>query len=393
MHRPHPKPFVVCLLLATGTIASPAAASAQEAPATSALDPAGAIRDEERNVLHYDLLDLGLEGQGWSELAAPYDRLPARAEALVRPPVWALSRDSSGLAVRFVSDARTLRMRWVLNSPDLDMVHMPATGVSGVDLYVRTEDRGWRWLSVGRPSGVENDVELVNGLPEGRREYMVYLPLYSGIVSASIGIPAASTISRAPERPEGRRKPILFYGTSITQGGCASRPGMVHTAILGRWFDRPVINLGFSGNGRMDPELGPMLGELDPAVFVVDCLPNMNGGTVAERTEPLVRALRDARPDTPILLVEDRSFENAWLRPQRQAHHAASRKALREAYERLIEDGVGGLYYLEGEDLLGDDSESTVDGSHPTDLGFRRQAERFLEALEPLLGAAPHSPR
>lgn len=381
------------LLLAIGLAAIPTSSAAQSGVPATPLDPGSAVRDAERGVLHYDLLDLGLEGQGWTDLAAPFDRLPAKAEGVVRAPVWTLSRDSSGIAVRFLSDARTLRVRWELNSPELEMSHMPATGVSGVDLYVRTEDRGWRWLAVGRPSGIKNDSELIRGLPEGRREYMLYLPLYNGIVSASIGIPEESSISRAPERPEARRKPILFYGTSITQGGCASRPGMVHTAILGRWFDRPVINLGFSGNGRMDPELGPLLAELDPAVFVVDCLPNMNGKSVSERTVPLVRALRAARPGTPILLVEDRSFENAWLRPERQAHHARSRKALREAYEQLLAEGVTGLTYLEGEGLLGDDSEATVDGSHPTDLGFRRQAEKFSTALEPLIGPAPHRPR
>ena len=105
--------------------------------------------------------------------------------------------------------------------------------------------------------------------------------------------------------PVGNRKPLVFYGTSITQGGCASRPGMVHTAILGRWLDRPVINLGFSGNGTMDPEMADLMAELDPALYILDCLPNINAAQVAKRVVPFVRTLRKARPETPILLVED----------------------------------------------------------------------------------------
>src|SRR5205823_11246646 len=99
------------------------------------------------------------------------------------------------------------------------------------------------------------------------------------------------------ERPASRRKPVVFYGTSITQGGCASRPGMVHTAILGRRLDRPVINLGFSGNGKMEPELAALLAELDPAVYVLDCLPNLNAQEIRERVGPFVRTLRQARPE------------------------------------------------------------------------------------------------
>ena len=150
---------------------------------------------------------------------------------------------------------------------------------------------------------------LASGLPEGRREYLLYMPLYNGVSSVEIGIPADRTIARPAPRAEDRRKPIVFYGTSITQGGCASRPGMVHTAILGRRLDRPVINLGFSGNGVMEPEIATLLAELDPAVYVLDCLPNMTAAQVEQRVEPFVRTLRKAHPSTPIVLAEDRTVQ------------------------------------------------------------------------------------
>lgn len=353
--------------------------------AAQAIDPARARLDADGAILWYDLRLLDVEGQGWRDTKTPYDRLPAKAEGVVRPPVWNLGRQSAGLCARFVSDAPAVHARWTLTSDNLAMPHMPATGVSGVDLYVRGDDGRWRWLANGRPTAQTNTARLAANLPPARREFLLYLPLYNGVTSVEIGLPKDSTLSRGPDRPPERQKPIVFYGTSITQGGCASRPGMVHTAILGRRFDRPVINLGFSGNGTMDPEVAKLLGELDPALYVLDCLPNMTPQQVAERTEPFVRALFKARPKTPVLLVEDRTMANAFAHESVRRQHAARRAALRAAYDKLIADKAGGVHYLAGDNLIGDDTEATVDGSHPTDLGFVRQAEVFAKAIAPLL--------
>jgi lysophospholipase L1-like esterase len=250
-----------------------------------------------------------------------------------------------------------------------------------VDLYAQ-DDRGtWRWVGVSRPSAQTVQAKLAFGILPGRRAYMAYLPLYNGVESLEIGVPAGAGFEPIPPRSE---KPIVYYGTSIAHGACASRPGMSFSAILGRRLDRPVINLGFSGNGRMDPEVVDLLAELDAAVYCIDCLPNMQGPEVAERTEPLVRTLRKARPDTPIVLIEDRTYANTWLLPDRRRRHTASRAALKAAYEKLTAEGVKGLYYVEGEHLLGDDDEATTDGSHPSDLGMMRMAD----ALEPVLRAA-----
>lgn len=337
--------------------------------------------------LWFDIRLLGVEGQGWSEeaLAAPFDRLPARAESSVREAVWSLSRNSTGLCVRFVTDATTISAKWTLTSTQLEMVHMPATGVSGLDLYARDADGQWRWLAVGRPSAQENTVTLCEGITPGTREYLLYLPLYNGVSAVAIGIPESNSLSPAPTYGADAARPIVFYGTSITQGGCASRPGMVHTSILGRWFDRPVINLGFSGNGRMELEVAELMAEIDAAVYVIDCLPNIGADEVAARTEPLVQILRESHPETPILLVEDRTYSDALFNPSKRERNDTSRVALRAAFERLRAAGDEHLFYLEGEHLLGADNEGTVDSSHPTDLGFYRQAEAFRDALEPIL--------
>ncbi len=311
-------------------------------PAGEPLDPSTARREPDSPILWFDARQVGVEGQGWTETKAPYDRLPEKAEGVVRPPVWGLSRHSAGLCIPFTTDAREIHTSWTLTSDRLAMPHMPATGVSGLDLYVRQADGGWHWLAVGQPrEAPTNTTRLVGGLPDGTRDYLLYLPLYNGVSEVEIGVPEGSTIA-SWERPEERRKPIIFYGTSITQGGCASRPGMVHTAILGRRLDRSVINLGFSGNGTMDPEVGTLLAELDPAVYVIDCLPNMSAQQVAERTEPLVKTLREKHPDTPIVLAEDRTYANAFLLPSSRQRNESSRKALRGAYDRLKEAGDRG---------------------------------------------------
>ncbi len=349
-----------------------------------AIDSARAVKDDKDDVLWYDARLLPIEGQGWTDTEAPYDRLPARAKGKVRDAVWSLSRDSSGIAVRFVTDATTMHARWTLNDAGLAMNHMPATGVSGVDLYVQDAGR-WRWLACGRPDAQTNTKVLVSGLPAGQRSYMLYLPLYNGVSSVEIGIPAGSHLSSAAPRPEAARKPIVFYGTSITQGGCASRPGMAYPAIVGRKLDRPVINLGFSGNGPLEPEVVTFIAEIDAAVFVLDCLPNTTGEQVAQRVRPCVKILREAHPETPILLVEDRTYANAYLIGARRERNDENRRELRKAYDEFRAAGDKLIFYMEGEDQIGADSEGTVDGSHPTDLGFMRQAEAFVKALEPIL--------
>jgi acetyl esterase/lipase len=370
------------------TFAIIAFALADSASAGQALDPATAKTDPGDRTQWYDIRPLGLEGQGWSETKDPFDRLPAKAQGVVRDPVWQLSRNAAGIAVRFRTEAPQLKARWTLNSERLAMPHMPATGVSGIDLYVRRDDGSWRWLAVGQPTAVTNSVTLVSGLPPGNREYLLYLPLYNGVKSVELGMPPGIALAQADAYDAAHRQPILFYGTSIAQGGCASRPGMVHTAILGRRLQRPVLNFGFSGNGRMEPEMAALFAEQDPAVYVLDCLPNMTASEVTERVEPFVQTLRKARPQTPILLVEDRSYTDSYLIPSKQQRNTESRAALRKAYERLLAAGVSGLTYLEGEHLLGDDSEGTVDSSHPTDLGFVRQADAFQPALQSLLAPA-----
>lgn len=375
------------LPLLTAFLALPVALLAQAPAARPAdvtkADPSlGAGKAAAANVEWHDVTTWGVEGREFvdAQRLRWFDRLPASAEATVTKNVWNLSRDSAGMMVRFKTDASSLHVHYRLTKDRLAIPNMPATGVSGVDFYARNDKGEWKWVNVTRPATQEIKVEVLKGLLPGYREYAAYLPLYNGVEFLKIGVPAGSKFE--PLAP--RKKPIVFYGTSITHGASASRPGMVHTAILGRRFDRPVVNLGFSGNGRMDAAVGDFLTQIDAAVYVIDCLPNMNADMVKEKAVPLVKQIRAVKATTPIVLVEDRRFTNEWITPQKKKFHDDNHAALRAAYNELVKAGVKNLFYIPGDHLYGDDTEGATDASHASDLGFMRQSD----VMEPVLRKA-----
>ena len=331
------------------------------------------------DVQWYDVRNWGVEGKAFSDTDRFYDRLPIRAQGVVRDAVWNLSRHSAGMMVQFRTDATQIHADYAVTSSRLAMPHMPATGVSGLDLYAKDDDGKSRWVAVVQPVNQQMNVVVANDLRPGLRDYSIYLPLYNGTEYLKIGVPADSTFEPIAPRTE---KPIVFYGTSITHGACASRPGMPHPAILGRRLNRPTVNLGFSGNGKLEKEVGQFLVEIDPAVYVLDCLPNMVASEVESRIRPMVQQLRSARPEVPIVLVEDRTYGYSWIMPARQKRNDSSRAAFRTQYQKMLDAGIQKLFYVDGESLLAGDD--TTDGSHPSDLGFFNQAN----AIEPALRAA-----
>ncbi len=376
LNRIH-KAATIALIL-SGAVVALAAQATQPAPAAQA--PAA-----EPALTWHDVTTWGVEGRAWptAERKRWFDRFPATAEGKVTEAVWNLSRDSAGMLVRFRTDAPAIWADYTLFRDRLAGANMTAIGASGLDLYARDPKGQWRWAGVTRPAGKVVRQTIISGLAPGLRDYALYLPLYNGVENLSIGVPSGARFETVAPRTD---PPIVFYGTSITHGASASRPGMAHPAILGRRLDRPVVNLGFSGNGRMDAAVGEYLITIDAAVYVIDCLPNMAAADVKLKCVPLVNQLRAAKPNTPIVLVEDRRNTNSWILPTRNQLHTDNHAALRECFAALQKAGVKGLFYLEGDDLLGDDAEAATDGSHPSDLGFVRQADRFEPVLRKALG-------
>lgn len=326
------------------------------------------------------------EGKGWPDEVTDrrYDRLPRHAEGRVPEEVWGLSRHSSSLYSRFRTDATEIRARWRLGLEELAKWHMPNVAVSGLDLYGESE-AGWRWVGCAAATGFpESENVLVAGIDPADRRYMVYFGLFNRLEDIEIGVPEGASFELVPADPT---PPVVYYGTSIVHGAAASRPGMTLPAQLGRRLGRPVIGLGFSGRGKMELALAELIGEIDAALWIVDCLPNMDPDLVAERAVPFVQALRARRPAGPIVLVEDRTWTGSWAKSTQTELSLAKRAAFRAGYEKLEADGVPDLHYVEGETLLGRDRDDTVDGSHPTDLGFFRMTDRLEAVVAPLLPA------
>lgn len=359
--------FGLLVFVTAGGVSS----NAQPVPTTGPAEPP---------LAWHDITEWGVEGRAFADEPRDrwFDRLPAAAQSTVTEKVWELSRYTAGMMVRFKTDAAEIWVDYALSNANLAGSNMTRIGASGLDLYARNNEGEWRWVGVAQPNTQTVRQRIVATLAPAFREFSLYLPLYNGVDRLSIGVPANARFERLGPRAQ---KPMVFYGTSITNGASASRPGMVHTAILGRRLDVPVVNLGFSGNGKMDEAVGELLTRIDAAVYVIDCLPNMNASLVSERCIPLVKQLRAVRPGVPIVLVEDRRNANSWIRPERNQHHTDNHRALQKCFEALQKEGVQNLHYLQGDDLLGHDGEGTTDGSHPNDLGFFRHAALF----EPLL--------
>ncbi len=329
-----------------------------------------------------DIRDWGVEGQGWTDTRCPYDRLPTKAEKLVPQAVWDLSRSAIGICACFETDATAIHARWQLRSPQLGEANFPVAAFSGLDLY--GDDAGtWRWIAAGHVVKDQRpECCLVDGMAGATRRFMLYLPLRNPVDRVEIGLPAGARLTPVAPR---REKPVVFYGTSIVHGAYASHAGIVHPSLLGRRLNRPILNLGFSGNARMEPALAELLAEVESAAYVVDALPNMDITLVRERAEPFIRLLCKARPETPVMLVEDRPWANYWVKPAIRTMHEEKWQAFRAIYRRLRDEGFVQISYVEGRNLFGADGEASLDSSHPSDLGFVRMADALEAPLRAML--------
>ncbi|SHE46411.1 Lysophospholipase L1 [Arenibacter palladensis] len=335
---------------------------------------------------------LEIEGQAWpGQVASTYHRLPKQAGGVVREAVWNLSKHSAGLSLRFRTNAKSITVRYKVKGNHA-MPHMPATGVSGVDLYAKTSDGDWRWFR-GKYSFADtiqykySNIDPKEKYHDKGREYQLYLPLYNEVEWLEIGVPEDAVMEPLPLRQE---KPIVVYGTSIAHGACASRPGMAWTSILGRKMDRPLINLAFSGNGRMEEEVINFITELDAKIFVLDCLPNL-GATIDRSLDDVrqlimsgVKQIRTKRPSTPILLVEHDGYSDGAVDADRYKTYMDLNRIAKEAFAQLKSDGLRDIHLLTKEEL-NLSMESFVDGTHPTDLGMMEYAFAYEKALREIL--------
>jgi hypothetical protein len=311
-----------------------------------------------------------------------YVRFPETYREKLRKEVWDLGQHSAGISIRFCSNADTIKVRWTVKF-DNSFDHMPLTGIKGVDLYAFT-DGFWKYVNTGRVEGKQNEFTLVKTVGSISREYLLNLPLYDGVESLSIGINSSAEISLPKAETLLAKKPVVYYGTSIAQGGCASRPGMAFTNILERAMDRCFINMGFSGNGTFDQSVGEAMCEIDASLYVIDCIPNTQNELIYERAIALVKQLKLRRPSVPVLLVDAYNYESGFGN-SKESVTAKKMSELQRAFEEIRESGIPDIFYLQGDGLIGYDHEGTVDGVHPNDLGMMRMAESLQPVIRKIL--------
>ncbi|MCL3781990.1 hypothetical protein EMN47_16510 [Prolixibacteraceae bacterium JC049] len=329
-----------------------------------------------------------IQGQAWpNQVKSKYHRLPEKVKDKVRTPVWNLGCQSAGLSIRFETNAQDIYVRYWLKG-GIAFPHMPATGVSGVDLFRISEhgkrERCWGTYSLGKKSEYHFCIEDENAAYSAKGlKYQLFLPLYNEVDSLEIGV---DTNDLFKVLPANIKSPIVAYGTSICQGACASRPGMNWGNILQRRLNIPFINLGFSGNGRLEPELISLLTEIEAKLYILDCLPNLkpDKDDTYNLVLSAVRQIRKKRPNVPIILTEHIGYANWDNNRSSKEKYEKLNKALQLAFGKLKENGVNELYLLSKRELnLGIDS--YVDYIHPNDYGMIQYANAYEKLIKEIL--------
>ncbi|MFD0713817.1 SGNH/GDSL hydrolase family protein [Paenibacillus sp. GCM10027626] len=329
-----------------------------------------------------------LSGFSWFEQDRIFRRLPVHSEHPIPSGVNVLANHTAGGQLAFQTDSRQLAIRVQL-AHKADMYHMPATGQCGFDLYLgKPGEQAYYKTSRFDHTNQAFEVLLYDFPVAEMRHVTLNFPLYQGVNELAIGVDADALIE-AP-LPYHNDKKVIIYGTSITQGGCASRPGMAYTNILSRRIPLEFINLGFSGNGRGEPEMARIISEIDnPAMLVLDYEANAVSPELLKQTLPeFIRILREAHPIVPILVISKFEFSGEPFEPDLRNKRLEMTRIERETVEQLRGQGDENIHFYDGSQMMGTDDtrfECTVDGVHPTDLGFMRMADKLTPVFRELL--------
>ena len=330
-----------------------------------------------------DVRTAGVEITGvlWDDVERVFARLPTDViTASGNDGLRHLGRCSAGGQVRFCTDSPVIALHYTLYSEG-DMPHMPRSGSAGFDLFHRGNHLATCWAETAQE--VQKTTLLRQGLPAGLREYTLNLPLYNGVRDLQIGIAPGCRLNTELCEP---RKKIVFYGSSITQGGCASRPGNAYTSMICRWLNLEQVNLGFSGNAHGEPALAGHIASLDPDLLVLDYDHNAPTEEHLRQThEPFFKLIRKAHPGLPVIFVS---------KPDRGAHDSPESIARRrgiifQTYMNAHQAGDRNVEFVDGQTLFDgpDRTACTVDGCHPNDLGFYRMACTIGEKVKSALAA------
>ncbi len=367
---------------------------------STAIAPVAIAADEpEKPWTYVDAQNLRIINHAFAgETERTYARLPRYVKDSIPEgrDLWDRQQCSSGIGVRFATNSTRIGCKYTLYW-DTHMIHMADTGLKGTDLYILEGDSVWRHVNTNRPYVKKDEngnktklVEstYVSNLDGQMHEYVIYFPLYDGIEDFSVKIDSGAVITKGRPDVINANRRIVAYGTSILQGGCASRTGMASTNIIGRELNCEVVNLGFSGEGKQDTYVARAMATIpDVDVFLLDPVPNCTEMMCDTLTYNFVKTLRTLRPDVPIVMLEGPIYPYARYDSFFGKYLPKKNAAFRRNYERLKAENPDNLYYVTSEGLDGPEDDGTVDGIHLTDLGFLHYANKMIPILRPLLDA------
>lgn len=333
-----------------------------------------------------------LSGFEWIKEEGVYRRLPVHPDWEIRDAVDQLANHTAGGQIRFNSDCKRIVIKVELREKS-GMYHMPATGQSGFDLYIK-EDGDQRYLRTARFSvdSIWYQAELFTSDDKKMRAFTLNFPLYNGVNSVWIGVDKEATVKAPPAFDQAGK--IVVYGTSITQGGCVGRPGMAYTNILSRLLDMQFVNLGFSGNGRGEPALAHLITQISETRCIILDYEANAGTSIKESLGPFVDILREKHPYIPILIMSKIRYADTREGSTQYLKWMQLRDFQRELVNERRSAGDKQIHFLDGSTILGENyDECTVDGVHPNDLGSMLIADALQPVIEYILSNHPVSSR
>ena len=319
---------------------------------------------------------IAVHGLPWFDLNKPsLSRLLIERKNAYREPVWDLSQNPAGGRLRFSTDSTVVGIE--AKSADYDVMdHITRIGQSGFDIYVDGLFMG----SVSPDASTKVYAEWQVGSSKAVRNIEINMPLYKDVDIKAIGINDESCIT--PAKPFALDKPVVFYGSSITQGGCAATPGTSYQSFISRWLNVDFVNLGFSGNGMGEPELAQAVSEIPASCIVLDHWGNILDG-YGPNLPGFCSTIREKQPSTPIVVATPFFYCTDHIDP---TLHNKIREDAHKFVRNSRRKGDSNMHFLDGLNLLGpDETFGLVDGVHPISLGFYLIAKGFVPILKKVL--------
>ena len=336
-----------------------------------------------QELTYVDASTLDICGYTLKSEKTPFSRFDPTQYPLPNKHVVGMSKYSTGMYVMFSTDSKTISAKWQWVKRGISNNMTPILQ-RGLDLYIE-KDGKWYFVGVGRPSGDQNKCDsnwkIAKNMPEGTKRCMLYLPVWCEVTGLQIGVDAGSSIETI-ESPY--RYKVLTHGSSVTHGASASRPGMTYTARMSRYTGFDFINFGFSGECKLQPEFAKIIAETEADAYMFDAFSNPSAKEIRERLEPFIKTITEAHPDKPFIFLqthmrEDTLFEEKWLK-----FNLERRATVRELMPQMVKK-YKNVYFLDAENITSADYDGTVDGAHPTDLGFDNFIKTWMPKVKKIL--------